>query len=144
MSYQPINEISLYLLSTLKFSVGETAVKLYGGVKVASNEFTFVLADKLGPEFALPEYVDATRSIIDPFGMTLVTLKEFQAAGHIRKVSGNTIADLVLHAEASLSGLSLNLEGSLVFENSAPRLVLVRLNADNHPLALTDFVASVL
>jgi hypothetical protein len=143
MDYQQTTETSLYLLSTLNFDLGDTAVRLYGGVKVARNEFTFVLADKLGPEFALPEHADATRAIIAPFGMTGVTLEEFQAAGSIRKDEGDTVADLVLHAKARLHGLSLNLDGSLVFEKSLPRLVVVELKAD-HPLTLRDFVISVL
>src|SRR5215212_3188236 len=108
IDYEQDTEKSLYLLSTLKFDVGDTAVKLYGGVKVANNEFTFALANELGPEFALPEHADATESITNPFGMTGVTLKKFQAVGHIRKVGGNTVADLILRAEASLQKLGLN------------------------------------
>ena len=143
MSYQETNEASLYLLSTLQFHVGKTPVRLYGGVKVGGNEFAFVLADKLNPSFVPPEFVDPTESIANPFEMTGVTLGGFEAAGHIKKVKGETVFDLVLRAKAELREIGLMLDGALVFEKSSPRLILVTLNADR-PLTLTDFVKSVL
>jgi hypothetical protein len=142
MTYQSDTQGSFYLISILSFNVG-TQVTLYGTIQVTTaKDFWFVLSKDMVINPKLLPAGAPTPSVDAPFGMTGVTLDDFEVKAHIYKDkdSSATKTDLRVNASAHFSGF--NLSGAIVFENGSPRLTLASLSADP-ALTLTQFYQSV-
>jgi hypothetical protein len=140
-------EVEVYFPYTLNFDIGSQPVRLYGAILASDRELSFALSNSIVFNPYLFPADEVTKSIREPFGMTGIVLEDLGIEGRIYKDRGNNgkaATDITLKAAARFPNLeNFSLSGTIVFQQTSPRLVLVSLSADE-PLTLTRFVTSVI
>lgn len=136
--------VEVYFPYILNFDVGSQPVKLYGAILASDNKLSFAVSNSIVFNPDLFPAKEVTTSISEPFGMTGIVLENFGIRGSIKKNNGKTETDITLTAATRFPKLeNLSLSGAIVFEQSSPRLVVVKLSAKK-PLTIKQFVESVI